>query len=45
VTRDRIQGIDFVHAVVNCALHMAVNLMTKWATISTSRRDMQYGGG
>jgi len=29
VTRDRIQGISFVHAVVNCAVHMAVNLMTK----------------
>jgi hypothetical protein len=29
VTRDRIQSIDFVHAVVNCARHRAVKLMTK----------------
>lgn len=45
VTREKIQGIAFVHVVVNCAKHRAVNLMTKRANISTSRRDMKYGGG
>jgi hypothetical protein len=29
VTLDRIQNIAFVHAVMNCARHRAVKLMTK----------------